>query len=226
MPPGAEGSSVISSTNEEQASCRSSSPHRLDDIRGLLDVQTLELFHRCGQYFLPSQQSVRRHLCQHCGRRHATVAQLQLLDNISPRSEGDAHPRSNDADVILPARRLFEGGDELSLKRTNIGVRERTAMEAAEWARPPLPAYWTGSLWTAALPVDAPSLPVTCENLSSIWTTRLPSDSHTHTHRHTDTHAGLKGFCCVYSSSEMNHISDSVAASKSCGWKSCCLFFF
>ncbi len=71
------------------------------------------------QYLLPSQQPVRCLLCQHRGRRHAAVTQPQVLDNVGPRSEGDAHRRGDDTDVILPARRLFEGRDELILKRKN-----------------------------------------------------------------------------------------------------------
>lgn len=71
-------------------------------------------------HLLPSQQSVRRLLRQHRGCCHATVAHPQVLDDVSPRNEGDAHRSGDDADVILPARRLFEGGDELSLKRKDI----------------------------------------------------------------------------------------------------------
>lgn len=71
------------------------------------------------QHLLPSQQPVRRLLREHRGRRHAAITQPQVLDNVCPRSEGDAYRRGDDADVILPARRLFEGGDELILKRKN-----------------------------------------------------------------------------------------------------------
>lgn len=69
--------------------------------------------------FLPSNQSVCRLLSQYCGRCHATKTQPQVLNNIGPRGEGDAHRCCDDTDVILTARGLFVGRHKLSLQVEN-----------------------------------------------------------------------------------------------------------
>lgn len=69
--------------------------------------------------FLPSNQSVCRLLSQYCGRCHATKTQPQVLNNIVPMGEGDAHRCCDDTDVILTARGLFVGRHKLSLQVEN-----------------------------------------------------------------------------------------------------------
>lgn len=69
----------------------------------------------------PSQQSARCLLSQNRGRRHAAEAQPQVLHDVRTWSEGDTYRRGDNADVIFPTRRLFEGGDELSLRRRKCG---------------------------------------------------------------------------------------------------------
>lgn len=156
MPPGAEGSRVISSANEKQASCKSSSPHRLNDIRQIYCTSIFTSLFKYYQNQLPSQQSVRRLLCQHRGCCHAAVAEPQFLDNVSPRSEGDTHRCGNSADIILSARRLFECGDELSLRKKRTSESGQRSIQFCHRGCY-LPSCCMGSRWTAGLPAVAES---------------------------------------------------------------------
>lgn len=108
------------------------------------------------RHWLPSQQPVGGLLCQHRGCCHAAVAEPQLLDDVSPWSEGGAHRCSDGADVVLPAWRLLEGGDKLSLKR-----RRKMSPDGGEHSRRTYrdatrpPSCCMGSQWTRALPAAA-----------------------------------------------------------------------
>lgn len=117
-------------------------PNTWTNIRQLHSTSSFPSFLRCRPISLPSQQPLRRLLSQHRGRRHAAIAEPQVLHDVASRSKGDAHRRGDDADVILPARRLLEGGDELSLRTRRARRRQRAAGSSSGLRRRSSSTFW------------------------------------------------------------------------------------